>query len=87
MYGISVSLCGKGEILYMRVRQNWSDQLIGSNWIRRANPERPTVGRGLPTVGHGLPPRTAHRGQVEDFGAKCPDFHFTRVSDYSGDPS
>ena len=41
----------KGEIRYMTVRQNRSDQLIGSNWIRRANPERPTVGRGLPAEG------------------------------------
>ena len=39
----------------MTVRQNQSDQLIGSNWIRKANRERPTVGRVLPTVGHGLP--------------------------------
>ena len=39
----------------MTVRQNRSDQFIGSNWIRRANPERTTVGRGLPTVGRGLP--------------------------------
>ena len=44
----------------MTVRQNRSDQLIGSNWIRRANPERLTVGRGLPIVGRGLP--TVGRG-------------------------
>ena len=35
--------------------QNPLDQRIGSNSIRKANPERPNVGRGLPTVGHGLP--------------------------------
>ena len=53
----------------MTVRKNQSDKLIGSNWIRKANPESPivshvlptvgrvllTVGRVLPTVGHGLP--------------------------------
>jgi hypothetical protein len=53
----------------MTVRKNQSDQLIGSNGIRKANPQRPTVshvlptvgrvlltvGRVLPTVGHGLP--------------------------------
>ena len=39
----------------MTVRQNQSDQLIESNWIRKANPERPTVGLKLLTVGHGLP--------------------------------
>ena len=47
-----VGLVIKGEWRYMKVRINWSDQLIGSNWIRKANPERPTVGRMLPTVGH-----------------------------------
>ena len=57
----------------MTVRKNQSDQLIGSNWIRKANPESPTVshvlptvGRVLPTVGHGLPaegwPLRAGRG-------------------------
>ena len=39
----------------MMVQQNRLDQLIGSNWIRKANPERPTVGRGLPSVDRGLP--------------------------------
>ena len=57
----------------MTVQINRSDQLIGSNWIRKANTERPTVGRVLPTVG--CPPRAAHRGQVEDFGTKFTDFH------------
>ena len=45
----------------MTVQINRSDKLIGSIWIRKANPERPTVGRGLPTVG--CPPRAAHRGR------------------------
>ena len=39
----------------MMVRINRLDQLIGSNWIQKANPERPTVGRVLPTVGRELP--------------------------------
>ena len=39
----------------MMVQINRSDQLIRSNWIRKANPERPIVGRELPTVGHQLP--------------------------------
>ena len=39
----------------MTVRINQSDQLIGSNWIRKANPERPIVGCVLPTVGPVLP--------------------------------
>ena len=39
----------------MTVRLNQSDQLIGSNWIRKANPEKRTVGRVLPTVGRVLP--------------------------------
>ena len=39
----------------MTVRKNWSDQLIGSNWIRKANPERLIMGCVLPTVGCGLP--------------------------------
>ena len=30
----------------MAMRQNRLDQLMGSNWIRKANPERPTVGHG-----------------------------------------
>ena len=70
----------KGEIRYMTVRHNWLDQLIGSNWIRRTNPERPTVGRGLPAEG-------CLSGQVKDFSAKYPDFHCTRVFDYSEEPS
>ena len=45
----------KGEWQYMTVLKNRSNQLIGSNWIRKANPERPTVGHGLPTVGRVLP--------------------------------
>ena len=49
------NVAGKGEWRYLTVQINWSDQIIGSNWIRKANPERPTVGRVLPTVGHGLP--------------------------------
>ena len=45
----------------MTVRINRKDQLIGSDWIRKANPERPTAGRVLPTVGcrlstEGCPP-------------------------------
>ena len=44
----------KGECWYMTVRINWSDQLNGSNWIRKANPEKPTVGHVLSTVGRGL---------------------------------
>ena len=39
----------------MMVRINRSDQIIESNWIRKANTERPTVGRVLATVGRGLP--------------------------------
>ena len=38
----------------MTVRINWKEQLIGSDWKRKANSERPTVGRELPTVGCGL---------------------------------
>ena len=44
----------------MTVRIDRTDQLIGSDWIRKANPERPTVGRVLsakgcpPWVGRGL---------------------------------
>ena len=53
----------------MTVRQNRSDQLIGSNWIRKANPERPTVGRGLPTMGRGLP--TVGRGLSAE---SCPQW-------------
>ncbi len=71
----------------MMVQQNRSDQLIGSKLIRKANPERPTVDRGLPPLAVGFPPSAAHRGQVEDFGAKCPDFHCIRLSNVSGDPS
>ena len=46
----------------MTVRINRkADQLIGSDRIRKANPERPTVSRVLPTVGcrlstEGCPP-------------------------------
>ena len=36
----------------MTVRINRTDQLIGSDWIRKANPERPTVGSVLPTEGY-----------------------------------
>ena len=39
----------------MTVQKNRSDQLIGSNWIRKASLERPTVGCVLPTVGRVLP--------------------------------
>ena len=39
----------------MTVQINRSDQLIGSNWIRKGNPERSTVGRVLPTMGRVLP--------------------------------
>ena len=39
------------EWRYMTVRINRTDQLIGSDWIRKANPERPTVGCRLPTEG------------------------------------
>ena len=35
----------------MTVRLNPSNQRIGSNWIRKANPKRTTVGRGLPAKG------------------------------------
>ena len=35
----------------MTVRINQTDQLNGSDWIRKANPERPTVGHMLPTEG------------------------------------
>ena len=35
----------------MTVRINRMDQLIGSDWIRKTNPERPTVGRVLSTEG------------------------------------
>ena len=41
----------KGEWRYMMVRINRLDQLIGSNWIRKADWERSTVGRGLPSEG------------------------------------
>ena len=44
----------------MTVQKNQLHQLIGSNWIRKAIPERPIVGGGLPTVSHGLP--TVGRG-------------------------
>ena len=39
----------------MTVRINRTDQLIGSDWIRKANPERPTVGHVLPTLVCRLP--------------------------------
>ena len=39
----------------MRVQINRTDQLIRLDWIRKANPERPTVGRVLPTLGCRLP--------------------------------
>ena len=70
----------------MTVQQNRSDQLIGSTWMRKANPKRPTVGRGLPTVGCGLPtvgfplwavgclPRAAHRGKVKNLAQKVQIF-------------
>ena len=35
----------------MTVRTNRTDQHIGSDWIRKANSERPTVGCRLPTEG------------------------------------
>ena len=41
------SVHSKAEWRYMTVWQNWSNQLIKSNW-RIANPERPTVGFELP---------------------------------------
>ena len=61
----------------MTVRYNRSDQLIGSNWIRTANPERPTV--GWPPLSMGFPPRAAHCGQVKDFGGKCLNFREIRL--------
>ena len=36
----------------MTVRINRTDQLIESDWIRKANLERPSVGRVLPTEGY-----------------------------------
>ena len=54
----------------MIVKINRSDQPIGSNWIRKANPERATVGCVLPTVGRGLPaegcPPWAGRGLAQN---------------------
>ena len=59
----------------MTVQINRSDHLIGSNWTRKGNPERSTVGRVLPTMGRvlptmgrvlptvGCPPRTASVGK------------------------
>ena len=38
----------------MSVQINRSDQLIGSNWIRKTNSEKHTVGHVLPTVGRRL---------------------------------
>ena len=68
----------------MTVRQNRSDQLIGSNWIGKANLERPTVDRVLPTVGRGLPiegcPPWAGRGLWRKM------YGFS-LHDYSGDLS
>ena len=48
----------------MTVRINWLDHLIGSNWIRKANPERPTVG-----------PCAAHRGPCATHRWPCAAHH------------
>ena len=68
----------------MTVRINRSDQLIGPNWIRKANPERPTVSRVLPTMGRGMPakgfPLWAYQGLLRKM------YGFS-LHDYSGDLS
>ena len=61
----------------MMVRINRLDKLIGSIWISKDNPERPTVVVCCPPWAVDCPPRAAHRGQVEDFGSKCTDLYST----------
>ena len=68
----------KGGWRYMAVQINRSDQLIGSNWIRKSNPVCcPLWAVCCPPWAVGCQPRATHRGQVKGFGAKCTDFHYT----------
>ena len=55
----------------MTVRINRTDQLIGTDWIRKANPERPAVGRVLPTVGRS---RTLAKNVRVFIARGCPDY-------------